>query len=521
MLVTHPLFFLAIATVVAASTATTPPKLFTVYDVEAGLGLIRDVSFSNDGRLLAAVGANGYGAWDAQTGDPLRKGILASASLTRVAVVGHGIQLVVGSEDGRVSIVDLRTGSHREVTRHSRPVSAIGLSRDGRVGASGDTDGTIQLWDPDAGALGPLKDGGHRQELLILSFNAENQLLSASKDLRLVTWDVSGRRSLRRATMQSEIAGRTIAPSAAAADQEGTRIVLAAQTVNEPRGGMFTDRMGSARPGDLRRENHVIAYMVNNGMSSDPVRTGDFRPERIVLSPAGCFAFFTSSEREQPRLHVWGLLKTGDDLIRVELPERASAIALEPAGRFVAIGTQGGRIRTWRVSGAAINDCQSYTQTTAPQPPAPGKPIVVAGSETDPLILGSDGVKVAVLRFDVTALDPTLGEAVAEMVAGQLANTKGITVIERAQIDAILRELEIQRSGLTMADAVRIGKGLNARKVVMGSVRKLGDSALMLTARMVDVETQQVEGFREVQCQNCKEQDLPAAVDALRRILVR
>jgi hypothetical protein len=36
----------------------------------------------------------------------------------------------------------------------------------------------------------------------------------------------------------------------------------------------------------------------------------------------------------------------------------------------------------------------------------------------------------------------------------------------------------------------------------------------------VDVETQQVEGSREVTCENCKVDDLPAAVKVLRRAIV-
>jgi hypothetical protein len=84
----------------------------------------------------------------------------------------------------------------------------------------------------------------------------------------------------------------------------------------------------------------------------------------------------------------------------------------------------------------------------------------------------------------------------------------------------VLKEMEIQRSGLTAADAVKIGKGLNARKVLFGSVRRFGESTFLITARVVDVETQQVEGSREVTCESCKEADLPRAVAALRRTIV-
>jgi hypothetical protein len=55
---------------------------------------------------------------------------------------------------------------------------------------------------------------------------------------------------------------------------------------------------------------------------------------------------------------------------------------------------------------------------------------------------------------------------------------------------------------------------------VLGSVRRFGDTTYMILARVVDVETQQVQGSREVMCENCAERDLPKAVSALRKLIV-
>ena len=72
---------------------------------------------------------------------------------------------------------------------------------------------------------------------------------------------------------------------------------------------------------------------------------------------------------------------------------------------------------------------------------------------------------------------------------------------------------------ITAADAARIGRGLNARTVLFGSVRRFGESTYVITTRAVDVETQQIQGSREVTCENCQEQDLPRAVAALRKTI--
>lgn len=144
---------------------------------------------------------------------------------------------------------------------------------------------------------------------------------------------------------------------------------------------------------------------------------------------------------------------------------------------------------------------------------------VIASPEKEPLILPSAGMKIAVMRFEVTGIEPTLGDGVAEMVAGKVSNNRGFIVVERAAIDTVLREMEIQRSGLTTEDAVKIGRGVNARKVLLGSIRKFGQSFVM-TARVVDVETQQVEGSRNVQCEECSEKDLPLATDTLSALIL-
>src|SRR5207253_10342493 len=138
------------------------------------------------------------------------------------------------------------------------------------------------------------------------------QLPSLSKDLLVVTWDVSGKRPLRRGTLQSEEAGRTVVPNAASSDPEGATVVLGAQIVTEPRGGMLTDRRGPASPADLHRDNSLVSYAAATGISADPITTADFAAEQVAVAPSACFAFFTSAFRNQARLHIWGLVERGD-----------------------------------------------------------------------------------------------------------------------------------------------------------------------------------------------------------------
>lgn len=500
-----------------AQPARPRPELYPDQEYDAELGKVHDLAYSPDGRLLALVGPRGLGVWDAQTGHPIRRHDGLAKGLRRVAFGGHANLLTAATDDGRIYLIDLRTGAFREAARRARPVTALAFSPDGRLAASGDADGGIVLWDADRGeVIADLKREGHTKGVMLIGFLASGDLLSLGEDLQVITWDVGGKRSLRRSTLRLQTPGRSIEPEAAHLEAGGLTLAVSSQHLVAPRGGHLTT--GMAHPEDLKRVNVILPYAVATGMSSDPIPCGDFLPRRLALSPGGCFAFFTSAYRDRPRLHVWGLVEKGDDLFRSDLQESPTALALDPGGRALAIGFESGKVRTWRISGAGPADCEAQRRRASP---SPTESRIALGPEGEPLIAAGSGYRIAVLRFEVGGVEPHVGEAVSEMVAGELSNSRDVVVVERSAIDAILRELEIQRSGLTTADAVKIGRGLNARKVCLGSVRRFGESTFVILARVVDVETQQVEGTRQVTCENCGEKDLPRAVEALRRAVLR
>lgn len=64
----------------------------------------------------------------------------------------------------------------------------------------------------------------------------------------------------------------------------------------------------------------------------------------------------------------------------------------------------------------------------------------------------------------------------------------GYTMVERAQIDKLISEQGFQRSSLTDAQAVKVGRILNVSKVVVGRVSKLGGQ-YQVDVRVVDVES--------------------------------
>jgi len=98
---------------------------------------------------------------------------------------------------------------------------------------------------------------------------------------------------------------------------------------------------------------------------------------------------------------------------------------------------------------------------------------------------------VAVLPLDQGAGGQAyegLGTALAGMITSDLAGAPGLTLVERARLDALLGEIELGAGAyVDPATAQKLGKGLGAEYVVLGSYSVVGEQ-FVLDARLVNVE---------------------------------
>jgi curli biogenesis system outer membrane secretion channel CsgG len=114
--------------------------------------------------------------------------------------------------------------------------------------------------------------------------------------------------------------------------------------------------------------------------------------------------------------------------------------------------------------------------------------------------------KVAVLGFNDAAYYPNSGAMVSELFIKYLLGS-GYNVIERTQLDAILKEYQLSSQGITdPAEAKRLGKIAGVDALVIGSIpyvvpeRSFYDNGEMryvaaqvgVTFRMISVETGEV-----------------------------
>jgi hypothetical protein len=68
--------------------------------------------------------------------------------------------------------------------------------------------------------------------------------------------------------------------------------------------------------------------------------------------------------------------------------------------------------------------------------------------------------------------------------------------------------------------AAEQGRALNAQKVVIGTVDRLGTD-IVVTASVVDVKTISLQGSRQIRCRSCSERDLIDGSEMLGPMIAR
>jgi len=85
-----------------------------------------------------------------------------------------------------------------------------------------------------------------------------------------------------------------------------------------------------------------------------------------------------------------------------------------------------------------------------------------------------------------------LGKALSAMLVTEFSGREGMRVVERAQLNALLREQDLSLSGrIDDSDAIEVGKMLGVQYVFLGQVTSIVDN-LRMDIRAVDVETSEI-----------------------------
>ena len=170
-------------------------------------GAVRSVAFSPDGQIFASASADGtIGFWEVASrqlsGSPLRFGPKVPATVFFEGVYSlsfssDGKMLASGNANGTVELWDVVTHEHLgEIPNQSQfteAVRSVAFRPRERVLAVGSVGGT-ELWDVDSRqSLGKLPEGGN---MVSLAFTSDGKVLAGANLNKVLLWDVERRRPL-------------------------------------------------------------------------------------------------------------------------------------------------------------------------------------------------------------------------------------------------------------------------------------------------------------------------------------
>ena len=123
--------------------------------------------------------------------------------------------------------------------------------------------------------------------------------------------------------------------------------------------------------------------------------------------------------------------------------------------------------------------------------------------------------------YDLEAPEPfkTVALILSEALREELFRLGHFTLVNRENIVQVLNEMGLQQSGLVdEKQAVRAGKGMAARQIIMGNFGVLGHTSV-LQAKRIDVETQGILALSSLKCEFGKEEEMLASLPELARKL--
>jgi WD40 repeat protein len=113
-------------------------------------GWVTSVSLSKNGQYLVSSGEdNVVNVWDVQQRSLLWKNH-QSQDATNAVLINSDNKLIIGGSDKTIKILDISTQKVEKILKgHSKAVTCLAISPDGRLLFSGSSDTTIKIWDLD------------------------------------------------------------------------------------------------------------------------------------------------------------------------------------------------------------------------------------------------------------------------------------------------------------------------------------------------------------------------------------
>ncbi|XP_057721128.1 uncharacterized protein LOC130935409 [Arachis stenosperma] len=176
-------------------------KAYLRYEPAASFGVIASVesniAYDSSGKHLLSPALEKVGVWHVRPGictktlTPSPASRVSSLAVTSIAPAPSSSQVAVGYADGSIRIWDSDAGTcETTLSGHKGAVTALRYNKAASVLASGSKDNDIILWDV-VGETGMFRLRGHRDQVTDVVFvGSGKKLVSSSKDKFLRVWDL-------------------------------------------------------------------------------------------------------------------------------------------------------------------------------------------------------------------------------------------------------------------------------------------------------------------------------------------
>jgi WD40 repeat protein/class 3 adenylate cyclase/energy-coupling factor transporter ATP-binding protein EcfA2 len=296
--------------------------------VDAGIGPLRSIDITPDGRLLVVGSLGGKLVLvDAASRRLVGRPLQVTEGETTVTFSPDGRTLATTSTQGNVQLwnVATRSARGRPLSGHDGLVRGVRFSPDGSMLASADQSGRIMLWD----VTSQMRIGdplvGHTGNTIVVGFTADGTGLVSSSTEEIATWRLDG------ATLGTRLDAHAAGGVTLTASSDGRMLAT---------GGAD----GSARLWDPARRRPI----------GQPLRTGAPGVHDVALSPDGRLLAAAAGARDATgpgRLLLWDTATRRQVAAATVAPTTAVSLAFTPDGRTLVGGTAGGQILRWGVDG--------------------------------------------------------------------------------------------------------------------------------------------------------------------------